>query len=268
VKKALVGAGVSHEIRIPSDADQTRRQAASLAPKRVVVAVLGGDGTINLAGTALVGGQAWLAPIPGGLENLFCREVGLPMHPSRAIRLLLEGHPQRWDVGFVGKRAFLQVAGFGLDGEVCAKATGLWKRILGRGAFVLSSLRLLARRPRLFTVSWEDQMIKAVHQVVISNGAHYGGRLKTNPKADPTDGYLDLAIFCWQGFGTRLVQLLSLWGPAGGGNAPGLKRVRVVEAHLSTSDTLPAEVDGEPYDSQNPRITIRHGALWVLKPGA
>ena len=125
--------------------------------------VCGGDGTINEAVNGLAGSETALAVIPAGTVNLWAREVGLLAKPEEAVRLAVDGVRRRIDLGRVGDRHFLLMAGFGLDATV---AHGVSHRIKGRlGAAAYAYLR----RPRGAALS-----SLAGHTVARRTTAHAG----------------------------------------------------------------------------------------------
>ena len=86
-----------------------------------------------------------------------------------------------------------------------------------------------------------------------------------NADAAPTDGWLDMAVFPWKGYGARLGQFMSLLPVSWARKFPGPVRARVKQAHLEAKGRLPAHVDGEPFLVENPSISIYPEALWVLQ---
>ena len=54
-----------------------------------VVAVLGGDGTLNEAANGLAGTECALAALPGGSTNVFARTIGLADEPLDATAQLV-----------------------------------------------------------------------------------------------------------------------------------------------------------------------------------
>lgn len=95
-----------------------------------VVAVFGGDGTLNEAVNGLLAaGPAAevpaLAVVPGGLSNVFARGIGLPADPVEATAVLLAamrtGSSRRIGVGLAGDRYFTFCAGIGLDAAAVAR---------------------------------------------------------------------------------------------------------------------------------------------------
>jgi len=122
IQKAL---GADHEVTL---AETSRRgHAARLAQSAAaqgadVVAVLGGDGTLNEAANGLAGTGAALAVLPGGSTNVFARTLGLPNDPIEATGVLVEslaqGRIEPVALGSVNGRYFLFHVGMGFDAEV------------------------------------------------------------------------------------------------------------------------------------------------------
>jgi len=87
-----------------------------------VVAVLGGDGTLNEAADGLVGTETALAPLPGGSTNVYARTLGIAHDPVDATSQLLGSLErrsfQRIGLGQVNGRYFLFHCGVGFDAAV------------------------------------------------------------------------------------------------------------------------------------------------------
>lgn len=80
---------------------------------RVVVAA-GGDGTINIVASLLVGTGVALGVLPMGTLNHFARDVGIPPDIDAASRVILAGHSTLVDVGKVNDRFFINNSSLGL----------------------------------------------------------------------------------------------------------------------------------------------------------
>ncbi len=249
----------------------------SLAQREVVVGVLGGDGTINSVASGIVGGRAWLAPLPGGTENVLCRELGMPLDPVAATEWLTRAKPKRRDVGFLDGRLFLVMAGIGFDGAVTAGVSGSVKSLLGRAAYYLVGMKLLVRAPVTFSVVTPRWIRHGLFEAVFSIGPRYGGGLLVSPAADPRDGWLDLAAFSWRGYVARVLQLGGLvpfvarvpqlgalisFVPGLGAVRPMRSRIR--RAKITSLASVPAQIDGEATVVRSGAVSIRRGAVWVL----
>jgi diacylglycerol kinase family enzyme len=122
IQKAL---GADHDLEMmeTSRRGHAARLARGAARRGVeVVAVLGGDGTLNEAADGLVGTDTALAPLPGGSTNVYARTLGIAHDPVDATSQLLGSLErrsfQRIGLGQVNGRYFLFHAGIGFDAAV------------------------------------------------------------------------------------------------------------------------------------------------------
>lgn len=113
------------------------------------VLVVGGDGTIRAVSEALCGTDIPMAVLPTGTFNFFARNLGIPTAFEAALKLALEGEPQRVDLGRVNDHLFNNNASFGLYSRMI-RARELHTRRFGRHRVVaiLSTIVTLMRRYR------------------------------------------------------------------------------------------------------------------------
>src|SRR5919202_1636828 len=87
-----------------------------------VVVAFGGDGTVNEAANGLAGSRTALTALPGGSNNVFVKELGIPTDVVDATEHLLERadhwQPRAIDLGVMNGRYFTFAAGMGLDASV------------------------------------------------------------------------------------------------------------------------------------------------------
>ncbi len=126
------------------DAITLSRQAAEDGFE--VVAVLGGDGTLNEVANGLAGTSTALAALPGGSTNVFARTIGMAPKTSRAApqlqAALARGDSVRtFGLGTVNGRHFLFHLGVGYDAAVVAQVErrSELKRKLGQVVFVYAA---------------------------------------------------------------------------------------------------------------------------------
>jgi diacylglycerol kinase family enzyme len=145
IQKAL---GEQHDLEMmeTSRRGHAARLARGAARRGVeVVAVLGGDGTLNEAADGLVGTQTALAPLPGGSTNVYARTLGIARDPVDATAQLLGSLErrsfQRIGLGQVNGRYFLFHAGVGFDASVVSwvERHSSIKRYAAHPLFVLAS---------------------------------------------------------------------------------------------------------------------------------
>jgi diacylglycerol kinase family enzyme len=128
--------------------DLARRAVEELGSE--VVAVLGGDGTVNEVVNGLRGGGAALGLLGGGRVNVVARGLGLPADPDRGAARLLDllaaGPPaRRLTLGVAGGRCFALNAGLGLGGAIVREVERRQraKQLYGDRAYVAAGLKAL-----------------------------------------------------------------------------------------------------------------------------
>ena len=148
----------------PGHAVQVARDAAQDGVD--VVAVLGGDGTVNEVVNGIAGSPTALALIPGGLANVLARSLGIPNDPVEATGQLLENaeaKPRRIPLGRIDGRYFAANCGVGFDATI-VKEVERRQRAKRRGGdwfFVRTGVRRFfrgydRRTPRVH-LAWGDR---------------------------------------------------------------------------------------------------------------
>ena len=83
-----------------------------------LVAVAGGEGTINAAAAALAGSGKTLMPIPAGTLDHLSRDLGIPADIDGAVAAMRHGRTARVDVGQVDGHLFLGSSVIGLPSRI------------------------------------------------------------------------------------------------------------------------------------------------------
>src|SRR5439155_11877409 len=194
--------GVAHEIRVSESAEDLEQIARVCADEGAeVVAVLGGDGSVNAVVNGLVesASKAALAVLPAGTGDDFAKAIG-PGRLSAAAAML--AHPQIRELDVVRvaagstPRHFVNIAGAGFDSEVNETANAMTVKLGGTGTYVAAVLKTLRRfRPAAYriTVDEEERSLEAM-LAIVANGISYGGGMRVAPMASMTDGVLDVCI--------------------------------------------------------------------------
>lgn len=178
--------------RQPGDGTLLARKAVDEQYDMVVV--VGGDGTINEVGRGLCGTETALAVIPSGSGNGFARNFKIPLNQYQAIKLLLNPKIVTIDAGKINEHHFFNVAGFGLDANICQhfEAFGI------RGPlpyFLVGTRAFIDYKPDPVQIKLDDKEFEFTPLVVsIANSPEYGNGAIIAPGARPDDGYLDVAI--------------------------------------------------------------------------
>ena len=243
------------------------RQAALLGARVVVAA--GGDGTIAEVARGLQGTGATLGIIPLGTANVLANELGLSFAPKDSAAALAFGRTRAlWPglaTGATGERLFVQMLGVGFDAAVVHRLPLRLKRVAGRGAYVVQSLREMGRYSFAPIAVRLDGVEMRAASVVITKGRLYAGRYMLAPAACSAEPGFQVALFGHAG---------ALGGPLGAAlygaalpfgllpRAPGLRLVRAREIEVSGS--LPVQTDGDPSGSAPLRIVDAREPIRVV----
>jgi diacylglycerol kinase family enzyme len=88
-----------------------------------LVAVAGGDGTMNAAAEGLVATGLPLGILPTGTANDLARTLGIEADLEAAVKVIAAGHTRRIDLGLVNGHPFFNVASMGLSAELASMLT-------------------------------------------------------------------------------------------------------------------------------------------------
>jgi diacylglycerol kinase (ATP) len=181
--------------------DATRLAAEAVERGSDLVAVCGGDGTVNEAVRGMVGSETTLLVLPAGTANVLAEEVGLPTDPEKAAELLpeLQTYPVRlgvvrYEKPAPGSRHFLLMCGAGVDASIVYHLDTRLKEYLGQGAYFLGSLEQLQRDVHSFEIRLDGQAYESTF-ALISKSRQYGGRLVLTPNAHLLSGQFEVVIF-------------------------------------------------------------------------
>lgn len=192
---ALRGLGYSvDERRTKEVGDATRLARLAVDEGFDVVTAIGGDGTVNETINGLATSDIPLAIIPTGTVNVLAMELGIPLEPPDAVRLLADGNISWIDLGRAGGRYFGLMAGVGMDAAVVASLNPVMKKALKEAAFAVQGLATyLTREEPLIRVVTEERTVEG-YFAVFGNAANYGGAFGITPLADMRDGLLDVCV--------------------------------------------------------------------------
>ncbi|MEJ2245408.1 MAG: diacylglycerol kinase family lipid kinase [Acidobacteriota bacterium] len=186
------------EILTTEEQDQAGRIAQELLENPPdLLAVCGGDGTVNEVASSIPSPPFPIIVLPTGTANVIARELQLPLNPIKALEIGLKRSIRKVDLGELGpncRRRFVFVAGVGLDAYVEANVNPALKARFGMGAYALAILRCLRTYPfREFYVTAHNRTFTAT-SCIIANAKNYGGGLLFCPQADMQDGLLDILV--------------------------------------------------------------------------
>ncbi len=247
-----------------------------------VVCALGGDGTVRVVASELVGTGVPLGLLPGGTGNLLARNLDLPIDSlTAAVAIALAGQNRSIDVGKVRYEAlddegrpvsprssveeyFLVMAGLGFDASMIADAPEKLKAQIGYGAYIVSGLRhLYGARFRVHT--WVDgggARRRKARSVLFANVGGLQAGITLMPAA-ADDGRLDAMILSPRsllGWAAVAVHVLSRHRR---GSAR-VERVRFERMRLRLAEPQQMQLDGDAVGlARSVDVSVVPGALVV-----
>lgn len=237
-----------------------------------VVAVAGGDGTLNCAAGMLAGSGVALGILPLGTMNLLAKDLGIPRDLDAAIALLRTGRPRAVDVGEVNGAVFLINSVIGMPARMARHREGRRGRRLGPLGLlrlVLATLRHLGPYPRLrstVTLGGRRERVRLRLLCVVNNDyAEAPGKILERERVD--GGRLTLYIARrlppW-----RLARLALGFATGTWRGVPGLERHEASGLAISAGRrALRVMNDGEIRLIASPlRYRLRPRALTVIVP--
>ncbi len=261
-------------------AGDARRLAATCDSRRYgVIAVAGGDGTINEVINGLAG-RADDAPavgiVPLGTANVLAHELGLGFSAAAIARTMIAGRellvqPGAAANGSGGARCFSLMAGAGFDAKVVAGVSARLKRRWGRAAYVWRSL-VEARRYRPVRYRVEiDGVCHEASSVIVTRSRHYAGPYVVAPDATLGQALLHVCLFERWGrshtFRFGLALLLGRLPHAGGYRVVTGHEVRIsVLSDAGERRVQPVQIDGDNALTLPVSIGLSPGAVRLLQP--
>ena len=173
--------------------------ATELAGKAVednfdIVVAVGGDGTVNETGRALVHTNTAMGIIPSGSGNGMARHLMLPMEAGKAIDIINECEIHTLDYGLINDMPFFCTCGMGFDAFISMKFAHSGKR--GPITYVENVLKEgLKYEPETYTI--EDETGTREYKaflISIANASQYGNDAYIAPQASMRDGLMDVII--------------------------------------------------------------------------
>ena len=176
-------------------AGHAEKIAATAAKEKVdIVVAIGGDGTINEIGRALIHTDTALGIIPCGSGNGLARHLQIPLEPKAAIDIINESSVACIDYGKINNIPFFCTCGVGFDAFVSLKFADAGKR--GLLTYLENTLHeSLSYKPETYEIENEEGTVKyKAFLIACGNASQYGNNAYIAPQASLTDGLMDVTI--------------------------------------------------------------------------
>ena len=252
-------------------AQQLAKQAI-LEGADTVVAV-GGDGTVNEIGKALIADTSVkFGIVPMGSGNGLARHAEIPMDVESAFELIKVGYSELIDYGDLNGHVFFTTAGTGFDAEVSERFAEMGKRpgLANRGPFTY--LRAIAEMattyiPKEYTVMTDNEVFhQKAFLITVGNAAQWGNKVYIAPHASQQDGLFSISIvkpFLYIEAPMMAVQLMNRRFD----RSMHVKSIESKHIRIMCDDFGYSHVDGEPMKLEETLdITMHPAGLRIIVP--
>ena len=249
-----------------------------------IVAAVGGDGTCHEVVNGLMkNGRAVrkktaFTVIPFGTGSDLVRSLDIPSRTGEALWIAATGISLPSDVGSAQfttengpeEEVFINVAGFGANGDVVRRANSSSKRFGGTATFIGATLRTLARyQPSEVNVtiegsdsisSWQHTLLSAF----VANGHYCGSGMFVGKGGSMQDGRLDLSLLKPTPIIRQALDFRHLYdGKLKDSTGVTQTSCTTILAESTSGTPVPVELDGEARGVLPAKFKVLPGALTI-----
>jgi len=285
-RKRLAALGLHFDEHVTTregEATEVTREALNAGINCIVV--VGGDGTLGEVVNGyfdrrgnVINSAALIGLLPSGTGSDFHRSLGRPDW----IRALTSDQTRSIDVAraeFTDRdgnrhcRVFVNVASFGLGGEVSA-LVNRWRNALpgwigGSSRFAAAAIAALHRYKNVPVSIRADEREFHISSnlIIVANGKFAGGGMMLAPHAEVDDGLLDLVL---TDSASRLDVIKELPRIRRGGylRSPRVTELRARRVSIDSKRPLPIDLDGEMVGYTPASIEVLPAAIRLLSADA
>ena len=265
IEAALDHVGVAAEV-ISSDSEDHARRLASDAVRAGygTVVAAGGDGTIGLVASEVLGSSTALGILPGGSIMNIPRMLGIPRDLAAAATVLACGVERTIDVGEAQGEPFFEAASVGMNAAMFREAQRFDS---GDHLSIARAIWVAFRyRPARMELSLDGRTVRTrALAVTVANGPYTGAGMTVAPGARLDDGRFDVVVF--EHFSKR--ELLRHFASIAFGRrryVPHLSTHRSAVVRIDSTHPLPARADSRDLGVTPVEFRVVPAALRVVVP--
>jgi len=233
------------------------------------IIAVGGDGTMNEVGSALIGQPNVITGlVPAGTGNDFNQILGFPdRFQDEHWETFFSKSIINMDTGTCNDIPFLNGLGLGFDGEVAAKnyvAPGETK-MGGKAKYfwmILSTLLFFKEKKAVIETNGKTEEITCFMNTM-ANGRRHAGAFHITPKAIGNDGLLDVCLITKLNLFQRL-KILTMVPKGTHLKEKAVTYYQTKELTLEFPVEVPFHVDGEVHFSNRYHVKIKPNSLRII----
>lgn len=220
--------------------------------------------------------------LPSGTRNVLAKSLDLPQDMNECCNNLVKGKPKKIDVitatvtstvpqGKSSKlvtRVFLNAAEIGVGAEIIDRSKKIRSKIKSRLLSTIASIFVtlpgyVSNMSEIVLDDRREKIRTKMTMAVIANGRFLGGGLKAAPKADVSDGLLDVVILKNSGSFKMLDDFVNLKEGEYSKKDDMLYRQAKKVSIKSKDRNVTVAIDGEPIGILPATFEVLHNALTI-----
>ena len=231
-----------------------------------IVLAVGGDGTCNEIGKALINTNTALAVLPLGSGNGFARHLGIPMGLTSSLKALKKSHIIDADYCTANDIPFFVTCGMGFDAQISETFANSKKR--GGLTYFLKTIQ------EYFSYMNDEYIIETPSSlskerafiIACGNVSQYGNNAFIAPHASLKDGLIDVTIINHINLFEIIPTAIQLFTKTLKFN-PAVKTYSTPQLSITRREAGTMHIDGEPIEMPDKVVIKCHkNGLKVLVP--
>jgi diacylglycerol kinase (ATP) len=275
ITRKTLKAGIDFEI-LPSNEDGNYESLHSRIKEEDItdVVICGGDGTLNAVVKALHSMPVNIGIIPIGSGNSMALAAKIPKQTNRALDVVFKGQPKPIDAFFINEKFSCALCGIGFDAEVAHEFAK--QKTRGFQTYLrISTMKFFSSKPYPFEIEMQDRIFRTdAYFIIVANSNQFGNNFTIAPKANMSDGLLDVVIVKKM---NKMVLPFSVLLQVAGNNSlmqgmeyldeKNIIYIQTDKISIRNPAYAPIHIDGEPTDtSVEFNIRVIPGCFKLIHP--
>ncbi|MBN2899616.1 MAG: diacylglycerol kinase family lipid kinase [Clostridia bacterium] len=255
------------DIKITKNVGDATQIAKTYSESYSDIISVGGDGTLTEIVDGLKDYKGKLGIIPAGTGNDFARSLNIEHSLFTCLEIIKNGKTKKCDILKVNDHRFINVASFGIDGQVIIETDKIKHKIKGTTAYVISSLKAIRKfEPYKVKLSIDGKTLeREIVLVAVGNGQYFGGGMQVTPRAKIDDGQLDVVL----ANKTSKINLIKLFLKLFKGEHIGdalVEHYKCLEFKIESHEDLYINADGNLIGKVPASISVENEKIQVIIP--
>lgn len=226
----------------------------------------GGDGTVSIVASLLIGTATPLGIVPLGSGNGLSKDLGIPQDPAEALRLVHNGVVRSIDTLDVNGHPSIHLSDLGFNALVVQRFCEGERR--GPGAYARIAMQeYLGYKAKHYRIETDQEtFLGEAFMVTVANANAYGSNASINPEGVINDGRFEICLIEPFPKAAGISLLLRLYNDTIDQSVY-TSRLSCKTATIYNLDHEVGHVDGEPVDlGPVVKVEMRPRSLQVFLP--